>query len=289
MSILLALRKYSLLLGYRGLLLAAKGRILRRKIEIAVRVPGYEQPLHLRLRSSDITVFQSIFLEHEYDIVLSKTPRVIVDAGANVGFTSVWYANKYPNATIIAIEPEKRNFEILQKNIAGYKNVKALRAALWKENKRVSIVDPGLGSWAFRVHEPEERESPNDTSLTQAFTLGYIMSLFGLAHVDILKVDIEGSEKEVFENSSPWIDRIGVIVIELHDRYKRGCSHAVWTATTEFCYRLQSGDATILLRKESEEDYSSTKTIAEAKPRNDRMSAMLPLAIVSVENKGRSG
>jgi FkbM family methyltransferase len=289
MSILLALRNYTLLLGYRGLLLAAEARILGQEIEIGVRVPGYEQPLHLRLRSSDITLFQSIFLEHEYDIVLSQSPRVIVDAGANVGFTSVWYANKYPNATIIAIEPEQRNFEILQKNIAGYKNVKALRAALWKENKRVSMVDPGLGSWAFRVHDPEDRESPCDASLTEAFTLGHIMSLFGLAHIDILKVDIEGSEKEVFENSSTWIDRIGVIVIELHDRYKKGCSHAVWMAASEFCYRLQSGDTTILLRKESEEDYSSIKTITELKPCPNPMSAMLPLEIVSVDNKGRSG
>jgi FkbM family methyltransferase len=289
MSILIALRSYTSLLGYRGLLLAAKGRILRREIEIAVRVPGYEQPVHLRLRSSDVTLFQSIFLEHEYDIVLSQSPRVIVDAGANVGFTSVWYANKYPNATIIAIEPEKRNFEILQKNIAGYKNVRALRAALWSENKRVSIVDPGLGSWAFRVQEPEERESPRDANLTEAFTLSYVMSLFGLAHIDILKVDIEGSEKEVFENSSTWIDRIGVIVIELHDRYKKGCSQAVWRAATEFCYRLQRGDTAILLRKESEEDYSSSKIITEPKRCHDRMTGMLPLAIVSVDNKGRSG
>jgi hypothetical protein len=109
-----------------------------------------------------------------------------------------------------------------------------------------------------------------------------------LVHIDILKVDIEGSEKEVFENSSTWIDRIRVIVIELHDRYKKGCSQAVWRAATEFCYRLQRGDTAILLRKESEEDYCSTKTITEPKPRNDRLSTRLPLAIVSVVAKGRS-
>jgi FkbM family methyltransferase len=78
---------------------------------------------------------------------------VIIDAGANIGLTSVVYANRYPEARVIAIEPEVSNFQLLKENAASYPNIELVHGALWKENTKLRILDPGSGSWAFRTQE----------------------------------------------------------------------------------------------------------------------------------------
>lgn len=88
-----------------------------------------------------------------------KSPRVIVDAGANIGLTSVFYSNKYPRAKIFAIEPEPSNFELLKKNTASYTNVVRIQAALLRENEPVGFFDPGAGFWGFRTAESESESA----------------------------------------------------------------------------------------------------------------------------------
>jgi FkbM family methyltransferase len=251
MSILYGLRNYHALFGFRGIALTLKSRVLRKPILTSAFVPGLSHPLHLRLRNSDVTLLRAIFLNGEYDWSFLKTPRVIIDAGANVGFTSVLYANRYPEARILAIEPETSNFQILKKNVETYPNIKIVQCALWKENARVRLIDPGLGNWAFRTQEGTEGQPiSSDRGLVEAFTLDRILADHKIEYVDLLKIDIEGSEKEVFENSTAWIDRVGVIAVELHDSYKAGCSTAVHLAATGFDFNWNRGETTVLGRKE---------------------------------------
>ena len=61
------------------------------------------------------------------------------------GFASIYFANKYPGAKIIAIEPEQSNFELLKDNIAPYPNIIPIQAALWHKNEEINLIDPGLG------------------------------------------------------------------------------------------------------------------------------------------------
>jgi len=68
---------------------------------------------------------------------VSTEPDVIVDAGANIGLASICFANKYANATIIAVEPEQSNFELLEENVAPYPNIVPVQAALWYEDSEV--------------------------------------------------------------------------------------------------------------------------------------------------------
>lgn len=251
MNLLYGLRNYHSLFGRKGVALALKSRILRKVIQISVCMPGLPHPLHLRLRNSDVTLLRSIFLDGEYDWSFLKTPSVMIDAGANVGFTSVVYANRYPEAKIIAIEPEASNFQMLKKNAVAYPNIEPVQGALWKENASLRLIDPGLGNWGFRTQERWESEREDfDCQLVQAFTLERMLQERKIEFVDILKIDIEGSEKEVFENSTAWIDRVGVIVIELHDSFKEGCSRAVHSAATGFEFDWNLGETTVLGRKE---------------------------------------
>jgi FkbM family methyltransferase len=207
----------------------------------------------MRLRTSDVALFQEIFVESQYCWKLPMYPSVIVDGGANIGLTSVFFANRYPQAKILAIEPEASNFEMLMKNTEPYSNITAVCAALWKENCVLSLLNPEAdpwGFWGYRTEELGKSQQSVQSVSVRAVTLGELMREYSLDGVDLLKLDIEGAEKEVFENCSGWIDRVGAIAIELHDRFKGGCTDSVLTATKDFGLRWQSGEITFLFRKE---------------------------------------
>ena len=98
------------------------GIILLRKIyfakhkEINILVPGYKYPIVLRRASSDIKVFEQGIVAKDYDISLPRfQPKLIIDGGANIGLTSIFFARKFPEALIIAVEPEEKNYQLLLK------------------------------------------------------------------------------------------------------------------------------------------------------------------------------
>jgi FkbM family methyltransferase len=251
MSILDAIETYYGLFGATGLFLAAKARILQRPIEATAEVPGVRFPVYVRLRTTDVSVFRQVLVIKEYDYEFSKTPRVIVDGGANIGLTSVSYANRYPDALIVAVEPEPSNFALLKKNVAPYSNVIAIQAALWKDTSHVNILDPGLGHYGFRTVAMSAAEPHQDTSASvRAVTVDKLMADLKLSFIDILKIDIEGSEKELFEKSARWIDRIGVIAVELHDHLKPGCARSVYLAAAEFERVWRQGETVFFARAE---------------------------------------
>jgi FkbM family methyltransferase len=226
----------------------AAARVLRKPLEIVVNSCATRHPVHLRLRTSDVSVFEEIILNGEYSFAPPTAPRVIVDAGANIGLTSVYFANRFPHAKIIALEPEQANFRMLRKNARYYENIHPVEAALWKENTSLSLSDPGAGSWGFQTHERTDQNAASP--LVDAVTLDRLMHLHQCEHIDVLKIDIEGSEKEIFESCEPWIGKVGMIMVELHDRYKSGCSRSVYAATRDFDVEWCRGETTFFARRE---------------------------------------
>ncbi|MEP6495567.1 MAG: FkbM family methyltransferase [bacterium] len=198
---------------------------------VAVTVPGLNAPLTLRARTSDVKVFHQVFVDLEHDVKsLTGDATVIVDAGANVGFSSVFFATAFPRARVIAIEPEDSNYAQLVKNSAAYPNVVPVHAALWSERRRVRIANPESEQWAFRVAASGSGDKEGD-GLIAALGVADVMADYKLDHIDILKIDIEGAETEVFGSGcEAWITDVGSIVIELHDYLKDGCSTAVHSA-----------------------------------------------------------
>lgn len=246
MSILQGIRAYYGLFGLKGLWMASRSRMTKEAFEVLVSTPSVPAPLHLRVRSTDISTFSEVILRSEYDWKFPKEPRFIIDAGANIGLSAVFFAHKYPSATVVAVEPEPRNFEVLKKNTAPYPNIIPVQAALWGGNLDLSITDPGYGEWGFRTLEV----SANNRGLCKVagVTIDKLMSELGIEYVDVLKIDIEGAEKEVLETCSPWIGSVGTIVIELHDRFRPGCTETFEKATTDFEFRAQRGELTIVAR-----------------------------------------
>lgn len=250
MSVLEGVRSYYSLFGSYGVFVAAKARLFQTWTEVIVAVPGIRHPIHLRFRTTDVATLRQVLLIREYEWDFAKTPQVIVDAGANIGMTSVFYANKYPGAKIVAIEPESSNYEMLKKNIAAYANIIPVHGALWRDNNPVALMDVGSGHYGFQTTDEAKVDTEDGHERVPGMTVDKVMGKYGIDYIDILKVDIEGSEREVFETSLQWIDRVGVIVIELHDRLRTGCSPSVYGAAKDFESEARKGETVYLLRKD---------------------------------------
>ncbi len=195
----------------------------------------FKAPFILRNNNSDKAIFFQVFYEKQYDLYDVKLPdaQTIIDGGANIGCASVYFSIKFPNAKIIAIEPEKNNYLILQKNVAPYKNIQCIQAGLWDKNEKLSIANPEGGAAEFMF----ENKISNNENLIDGITIQSLLDKYNWNQVDILKLDIEGAEKEVFSgNDVSWLKKVKLLIIELHDRYKTGCTKAVFQALNKFNY-----------------------------------------------------
>jgi FkbM family methyltransferase len=221
--------------------------------EVAVSSRIIKGELRLRTHSSDIETFAQVIGAREYDIPELGDLRTIIDAGANIGLATVFFSERFPAARIIALEPEDSNFDLLCRNAANRPNVTCLKKALWSESGTVTVVDPGQGQWAFRTHSAKAsgKSSERVIGTVECVTVADLMRNYDLERIDLLKVDIEGAEKEVFESSAAWIHLVDVIAIELHDRFKRGCAKAFYDATAAFDREVHRGENVFVLRDRS--------------------------------------
>ena len=220
--------------------------------EVAVFPRLIKGELHLRTHSSDVETFAQVIGHREYDVPELGDVRTIIDAGANIGLATIFFSERFPAARIIALEPEQSNFDLLCRNVGNRPNVTCLKKALWSESGTVTVVDPGQGSWAFRTGSFDvdalRKSIDRVIGTVECVTVADLIRSYGLDRINLLKIDIEGAEKEVFESSAPWIDRVDVIAIELHDRFKRGCAKAFYDATVSFDREMHRGENVFVLR-----------------------------------------
>jgi FkbM family methyltransferase len=244
--VICGLRMYQRPLGIRGMLAYCSYRLFGTPERVVTMAPGSNKPVTLRMRTSDISMYEGILLRGQYSLPLPFVPETVVDLGANIGMASVYYANQYPNARIVAVEAEASNFEILTQNVRHYSNIFPIYAAIWNRNGKVGLTVPrgadgAIDKIVFAVHEGEGTP-------VRAITMRTLMNEACISSIDVLKVDIEGAEKEVFETAPEWIHDVRCLAIELHDRFKPGCRLAVRAVTGDF-QELQRGETTFYVRR----------------------------------------
>ena len=187
-------------------------------------------PVSLRNNPYDYATFEEVILKEEYKLPNDFKPLTIIDAGANIGLTSAYFASKYPNASIVSLEPDLENFNWLKNNTKLYKNVHPMLAGLWNQSGHLAVTHTSEGNNAFRV---EVLPGYQEGSIA-AFTVSEIMRLQNWKTVDLLKIDVEGAEKEIFEKNAEWLPKVKMLVVELHDRFKPGCADAVFAVTGRY-------------------------------------------------------
>ncbi len=184
----------------------------------------------IRKNSSDAAVFLQVFKVQEYQPLVSFIQsfkgipiKTIIDAGANVGYTSIYFLTKFPNARIIAVEADPGNMEALKVNFAnnGVTNFVALQKALWKSSTQVELTNSFRDhrEWSRQVSEATGEPVEPAHKLT-GISLSDLVQQNGINEIDILKIDIEGAEKEVFSDrghSITILKTVKFIVVELHD------------------------------------------------------------------------
>jgi FkbM family methyltransferase len=241
MSLWQGLKWHYELCGTRGVLAVASFRLCGRPRELAIVPLKSNHRVYLRIDTSDFCAYRDvlIFKTKSYEPRIPDfSPRTIVDAGANIGMASILFALKYPEARIVAIEPESSNFARLVRNVAPYKTITPIQAALWQKDGEVTLgASTAHPKGAFQIVD-EGRQR------VRAITMDTLMREAGMDSIDLLKVDIEGAEIEVFE-SCAWIKKVQVIAIELHDRVRPGCSSLVKSAAREL-HCDEQGEVTFL-------------------------------------------
>jgi FkbM family methyltransferase len=181
--------------------------------------------IHLRAGESDVAAVREIFGRGQYNIEgitplkhritkrykeiidRGKTP-VIVDAGANIGAASIWFARHYGQADIVAIEPEPENFRVLAKNAGSETRIRPFCSAIGSAPGFVSIHTDGLG-WATRTERA--------VTGIPVITVEQAVSTVRNGELFMAKIDIEGFEDDLFATNVDWLDEVFVVFVEPHD------------------------------------------------------------------------
>lgn len=193
-------------------------------------------PVYFRPGTSDLAVIRAILVEGEADVPVRRPPRFIIDGGANIGLFSREMARRFPEATIIAVEPDAGNLEILRRNTAAFPNVRIIAGGIWPRKCHLKIVNPLGSPYSFQVREL----SGPAPGAVEAFTIPELMSLAGASTIDLLKLDIEGSEKEVFATGTEaWLPRVRQLLIEIHPTYRPQLVETVYGALNKRPHRIR--------------------------------------------------
>jgi len=205
-------------------------------------------PVRMRLGgSSDMKLYGQIFVMEEYSCLRDlKDPAIVLDLGANVGFSSAYFLSVFPKSRVVAVEPDDRNIAMARANLAPYGDrALVLHGAAWSSSTtlRLSMGVFGDGrEWATQVEELPAGDASEGG--VQAWDVGTLIDITGASTVDLLKVDIEKAELSVFgESSRLWLHRVRNICIELHGK---DCEAVFFAALANFDYELgSSGELTI--------------------------------------------
>ena len=202
----------------------------------------------LRERGSDVLTFTEVIQQEVYREVVTavRDCHTIIDLGANIGLASRYFADHFPNCKILAVEPNPSTYEVLLLNVerlVANGRCRVLRAAVWGSEKTLTgaVDDPDHFS-AFAMHETAEA-SGEESILGWPMTK--IIAHFGFERVDLLKVDIEGAEVELFKGNVDWLQHVGTIAIEFHNNSREDCRFD--DLMKEYGFRIvDSGSHTVL-------------------------------------------
>ncbi len=155
-----------------------------------------------------------IFEREIYKINFNNPEPVIIDCGANIGMSVVYFKKIAPNARIIAYEPDTVNFKFLDINTAHLSKVKNVQAALWINNENLEFED--VSAQGSKIASSTIL-SDKKIKIVAGVRLKDVLE--SEQHIDLLKVDIEGAEYEVIKDCKDALQNIDNIFLEYHGTF----------------------------------------------------------------------
>ena len=156
----------------------------------------------------DLKTFREVFLQKEYEVGVHVQPRFIVDLGANIGLSVAYFYLNYPDCHILAIEPDPRAFILLRKVCSQDRRLRCLNLAVAGKTGTLSlhVTNTAISSSLF------PRKGEIGTVEVECQTFSDLVK--DISEIDILKIDVEGSEQYVL--SDPAIQKTNIIIGEVH-------------------------------------------------------------------------
>ncbi len=213
---------------------------------------GLLYPVFIRFLSSDLAVYEQVILENEYEPLYRLTDaRLVIDCGANVGYSSACFLSRFPNCSVVAVEPDAENFAMLKRNLRPYaRRVKLVRAGVWSRTTPLVIREVQYRDgreWTRQVRPCEANEKTD----LEGVSIESLLAASGHERISLLKMDIEGAEAVVFRGRVDWLDKVDAVAIELHDDSHFGSgSDAFYRAIAGKGFEITtSGELTICVRR----------------------------------------
>lgn len=217
---------------------------------------GAGSPAQVQLRdgTSDWMTFDQVFLDEDYDLrplprygeivqtyrdICRQGTPLIIDLGANIGLSPLYFSMVWPEAKIVGLEPDAGNFALFCENAAGRDMIDPIHAGAASRTTQLHIVDPSAGKNAFRTNPDGD-----GTVTVPGMTVGALIERYreqGCIPFAI-KIDIEGAEAELFSSDLEWIDAFPLMMVELHDwlfpgeRTSRSFLRAIAELDRDFVY-----------------------------------------------------
>jgi FkbM family methyltransferase len=214
----------------------------RRSAPVRISSPITGGQVWVRPGTSDMAIYDQIVL-HPY-LPKDRKYTTILDCGSNIGLSVRYLKTAYPSAKIVAVEPDSENFRMLLRNTTGSAGITCLQAGVWHTSGFLSLHTEGLGPSSFRTLPATAPSS------IPAMTIPEIMRVGGVDRLSLLKIDIEGSEMELFSAAdTSWIEQVDAISIELHDRWKPGCGDAFFKAIAPWSWTYSLHGENVLCEK----------------------------------------
>jgi len=164
--------------------------------------------LHYRRNRGDIQSMREVWLEQVYSVPFPQRPEIVVDLGANIGLTALFFCQEYAPRRVVVVEPDPANAEVLRANAAHCSS---------EIEVIVAAVGPKDGVVFFAESEESNLGHVADTGRpVTCISMPSLMKSSGLPRIDLLKVDIEGGEGELLTHDNEWLDLVGSIMIEFH-------------------------------------------------------------------------
>lgn len=183
---------------------------------------GMSAPIQLRNGTSDFAVFRQVCLSRQYDLPAVRDAEYILDAGANIGMSSLYFLLRNPRARVVAVEPDAENYAVAAENLGRFADrCRLIHGAVWSQGGTLAL---RRGTFRDGRHWASQTvpDSPDAKEHVRAYTVDELLREAGFPRFDLLKIDIEGAELQVFRDGSvDFLDAADCCAVECHGKEAR--------------------------------------------------------------------
>lgn len=160
----------------------------------------------------DFSVLTEVFINEEYNYFISEELVSILDLGAHVGDSAIFYAGGCPNSTVYAVEPFPDSYARLVDNTKTIPNIKTFKCAIGATGGKTML---NLHNGGTLGNSTLDREGDTGHIEVKKMSIKELMNQEGIIKFSLIKFDIEGSEFELFEDPD-FFNYADIYVGEVH-------------------------------------------------------------------------